>query len=81
MSRSTIPGRLDAAAMQALYGRQRDSDVDANRMRHFDLLTQSERENAIRRMATAGFTDGEISAATKLAIEQVRRVLAVRGTP
>ncbi len=76
--RPTVPGVLDLAALQALYGNtQRDSD----RMRHFELLTVPERKQAVRRMAAEGFSDDQIASACRLAVEMVRRVLAERSNP
>lgn len=46
-----------------------------NRMYHFRTLDRDAQVQAIRRMAAMGWTDHGISHATKLSLEQVRRVL------
>jgi hypothetical protein len=43
---------------------------------HFLLLSRAEQAGAIRRLATLGWSDFTISAATRLSVEQVRRILA-----
>lgn len=48
---------------------------------HFLLLTQAEQAAAIRRMASTGWTEHGIAAATRLSVEQVRRVLAGASDP
>jgi len=58
---SNIPGSLDTAALARL---------------HFTTLTQREQATAIRRMAATGHSVYGIAAATGLAVEVVRRVLA-----
>lgn len=45
-------------------------------MRYFLLLSRDEQAAAIRRLAATGMSDYSIAAATKLAVEQIRRVLA-----
>jgi DNA-binding NarL/FixJ family response regulator len=80
MTRSSIGGPLDLEALKALHG-HRESNLDADRLRHFEQLTQPEREQAIKRMAAEGYSDSQIAHATRLAIEPVRRVLAERGAP
>ena len=42
---------------------------------HFLLLTQEEQAAAIRRLAAQGWSELSIAAATKLSVEQIRRVL------
>jgi hypothetical protein len=49
------------------YGRQ---------LNHFLLLTRGEQETAIRRLAASGMNDYAIASATRLTVEQVRRILA-----
>jgi hypothetical protein len=66
------PPRNYARTLTQLYG-------DADRMRAFDALTVEERAAAIRRMATEGYSDHGIAAATKCSVEQVRQILAVHG--
>jgi hypothetical protein len=43
---------------------------------HFLLLTPEERSAAIRRLAALGWSELSIAAATRLSVEQIRRVLA-----
>jgi hypothetical protein len=43
---------------------------------HFMLLAPTEQSGAIRRMAALGWSDYGIAAATRLSVEQVRRILA-----
>ena len=43
---------------------------------HFLMLPPAEQANAIRRLARAGMSDSTIASATRLSIEQVRRILA-----
>jgi DNA-binding NarL/FixJ family response regulator len=78
MTGRTIPGRLDLDALQALHG-HRETNRDADRLKHFERLTQAKREHAIRRMAVEGYSDSQIAHATRLAVEQIRRVLAENG--
>ncbi len=53
-------------------------DIPAER-RYFEVLDVAGRETAIRGLAAAGASDYAIAAATKLSVEQVRRVLADRA--
>jgi DNA-binding NarL/FixJ family response regulator len=71
----TIPGNLTLDALKALHG-HRETNRDADRLQHFERLTQPEREQAIRHMAAEGYSDTQIAHATRLAVEQVRRVLS-----
>ncbi|MGH8258287.1 MAG: hypothetical protein ACREUG_01200 [Steroidobacteraceae bacterium] len=48
---------------------------------HFLLLDREEQAAAIRRMASTGWSEGSIASATRLSIEQVRRILAERPAP
>ena len=49
---------------------------------HFLLLDPAQQAEAIRRMAAQGWSDHGIAAATRLSVEQVRRVLAgSKSTP
>ncbi len=50
-------------------------DISAER-RHFEALDVIGRESAIRDLAVSGASDYAIAAATRLSVEQVRRVLA-----
>lgn len=50
-------------------------DIPAER-RHFEELDVAGRESAICDLAAAGSSDYAIAAATRLSVEQVRRVLA-----
>jgi hypothetical protein len=52
-----------------------------SRMGHFHTLTREEQAQAIRQLARDGYSDYGISAATQLAIEQVRRVLGDAADP
>ena len=61
MTRSTIGGRLDQAALARM---------------HFHTLERTEQEAAIRRLATSGQGEHTIAHATGLSVEQIRRVLA-----
>jgi hypothetical protein len=59
------------------------SDQAANlpvdtRLQHFACLGRIQQEQAIRRLAAAGYHDCTIAAATKLSVEMVRRVIGVR---
>ncbi len=47
---------------------------------HFWLLTTDEQAGAIRRMATSGWPEYSIAAATRLSVEQIRRILAQEAT-
>jgi hypothetical protein len=68
----SIGGKLSVAALAALSGSQ---DHDEARMRHFHSLDQSRQAEAIRRLHAAGHSVHVISAATRLSIEAVTRVL------
>lgn len=46
---------------------------------HFLLMSHEEQVRAIHRLAADGFTDHGIAAATRLAVEQVRRILGERA--
>ena len=71
MTRSTIGGRLDLAALNRLAG-----DLDSDRLRHFAALDRQQQAHAIRRLANLGWSESSIAAATRLSVEQIRRVLA-----
>jgi hypothetical protein len=43
---------------------------------HFCLLDREQQANAIRSMSAQGWSDYRIAAATRLSVEQIRRVLA-----
>jgi len=45
-------------------------------MQHFWNLSAAEQEAAIKRLADSGLSDATMAAATKLSVEQVRRILA-----
>lgn len=68
MTRPTIGGALDLAALSAL------SDPD-DRMAHFRLLSRNQQAAAIHRLAATGMTDHGIASATRLSVEMVRRIL------
>ena len=53
-----------------------NADVPARQ--HFNVLTQAEISEAIAHMAREGLSDHTIAAACRLAVEEVRRVLAER---
>ena len=44
----------------------------------FTILTAEEKAAAVRRMASQGWSDHGIAAATRLSVEQVRRIVAER---
>jgi len=50
---------------------------------HFLLLSHADQVDAIRRLARQGMSDLTIAAATRLAVEQVRRLLSepLEGKP
>jgi hypothetical protein len=50
--------------------------LKARQMAHFHLLSREEQEQAIRRLANAGYAEQTISAATQLSVEMIKRVLA-----
>ena len=79
MTSSTISGVLDLSAMNAMAS-------DESRMRAFRLLSQPEQGAAIQRLIASGMTEQDVSAATKLSVEQIRLVLSpppqvVKPTP
>jgi ABC-type phosphate/phosphonate transport system ATPase subunit len=43
---------------------------------HFEHLDREQQEQAIRRLAADGMSEHSIARATRLSVEQVRRVLA-----
>lgn len=45
-------------------------------LHHFLLLDRDQQAQTIRRMANTGWSDSSIAAATRLSVEQVRRILA-----
>lgn len=65
MSRRSIGGPLDLAALARL---------------HFHVLDQDQQAAAIRRLAATGQGEHTIAHATGLSVEQIRRVLAEQGT-
>lgn len=68
----SIGGKLDMTALAALTG----SDApDKARMQHFLALDRHAQAAAIRRLATAGHSVHGISAATRLSVETITRVL------
>ena len=69
-SRRTLGGTLDLAALAALTRR----DVTAERHQHRPQDAQTMRI-AIHELRARGFGDYDISAATGLSVEYVRRVL------
>lgn len=68
----SIGGRLDMDALAALSGPQ---DHDEARMQHFRCLDHSRQAEAIRRLHAAGYSIHGISAATRLSVEAISRVL------
>jgi ABC-type phosphate/phosphonate transport system ATPase subunit len=68
----TIAGRLDMTALAALSGSQ---DHDEARMRAFHAMDRDAQAAAIKRLAAIGWTENRIARATKLSVEQIRRVL------
>ena len=74
MTRQTIGGRLDLAALSKLAG-----DPDRDRMRHFHQLDHTQQVQAIHRLAAAGMSDHGIAQATALSVEFVRRLLGERS--
>lgn len=50
--------------------------LDRRAREHFEALTRTEVEAAIRRMALEGFSPDVIARATRLSVEEIRRVLA-----
>lgn len=48
----------------------------SGQLHHFLLLDREQQAQAIRRMANTGWSDSSIAAATRLSVEQVRRILA-----
>jgi hypothetical protein len=54
----------------------RGTTAHSGALLYFLLLTPGEQWVAIRRMSAQGWSDHGIATATKLAVEQVRRVLA-----
>lgn len=46
---------------------------------HFLLLDRDQQAQAIRRMAALGWSEYGIASATRLSVEQVRRVIAEHG--
>lgn len=75
MSRNIIAGH----ALQG--GPHRESNRDADRMRHFHALTREQQAEAIRQLAAAGQSETAIASATGLSVEFVRHVIGERGTP
>jgi hypothetical protein len=45
-------------------------------LHHFLLLDREQQAQAIRRMANTGWSESSIAAASRLSVEQVRRILA-----
>lgn len=50
--------------------------MSAAELFHFDRLTRAEQAQAIRRMASEGWSEYGLAAATRLSVEQIRRILA-----
>jgi hypothetical protein len=50
--------------------------MTARELHHFLLLDQEQQREAIRRMARQGWSETSIAHATRLSVEQIRRVLA-----
>ena len=50
--------------------------ADAARMHHWLSLSPEQQADAIRRLAALGWSEHGIAHATRLAVEQVRRLLA-----
>jgi uncharacterized protein YoaH (UPF0181 family) len=53
-------------------------NVERAAMAHFHSLTREQQADAVRRLAATGMSDFGISAATRLSVEQIRRVQAER---
>jgi hypothetical protein len=51
------------------------------RMLHFQTLDRQQQAEAIRRLVATGMSELAVAQASGLAVEQVRRILAERGTP
>ena len=49
---------------------------DSRARQHFGVLTQKEVQAAICRMAAQGYSDYMIATATRIAVEQVRSIIA-----
>jgi len=47
-------------------------------LHHFQLLDREQQAQAIRRLAASGMSENTIAAATRLSVEQIRRILAER---
>lgn len=54
-------------------------DTHAKRMLWFATLSHAERREAIQRLSGDGMSDHDISAATKLSVEQIRQILGQRS--
>ena len=52
--------------------------ADKGARQHFDALSSDEKIRAICRMAVTGYADYSIATATKLSVEMVRHILAMR---
>ena len=53
-------------------------NTDKAARQHFVVLSRDEKNQAIGRMADTGYSDYSIAAATKLNVEMVRHILAMR---
>lgn len=56
-----------------------DAQHRARAMHQFACLSREEKDAAIRELARSGMSDHGIASACRLAVEQVRRVLAERA--
>ena len=56
------------------------ADTQTRRMAAFVALTRNEQRRAIQNLSAAGMSDGSISRATGLSVEQVCRVLSEATT-
>ena len=53
-------------------------NADKAARQHFDALSRDEKIRAVCRMAGSGYADYSIATATKLNVEMVRHILAMR---
>ena len=68
--RSAIGGKLGCDAYRLL------ADCTDSRLRSFVTMNREQQAAAIRRMASEGRSDHTIATATRLSVEQIRRILA-----
>ena len=75
---AAILGEAIARAHLAGKGDVRRMNLNNAARQHFDVLSRDDKIRAICGMADTGYSDFSIASSTKLSVEMVRQILALR---